>query len=149
MPYYAAPNYELFLNLLSLHLSSAQILSSALCSSTTSVYVLPLMLEAKFYTKRILSNIMISRYCDCLRERRSGRSSSPGRVNNFNFSTSSRPALWSIQPPIYWVPGALSPWVKRQGREVDKSPTISSEVKKPWTYTSAPPPIRLHGVVLT
>jgi hypothetical protein len=38
-----------------------------------------------------------------------GRCSSPGRVKNFLLSTSSRPALGSTQPPIQWVPGALSP----------------------------------------
>jgi hypothetical protein len=37
-----------------------------------------------------------------------GRGSSPGRVKNFHFSISSRPALGSAQPPIQWVPGALS-----------------------------------------
>jgi hypothetical protein len=36
-----------------------------------------------------------------------GGSSSPGRVNNFHFSISSRPALGSTQPPTKWVPGAL------------------------------------------
>jgi hypothetical protein len=36
---------------------------------------------------------------------------SPGRVKNFLFSKSSRPALRSTQPPIPWVPGALSPGV--------------------------------------
>jgi hypothetical protein len=44
-----------------------------------------------------------------------GRSSSTGRVKNFLFSTSSRPALGSTQPPIKWVPGTLSLGVKRQG----------------------------------
>jgi hypothetical protein len=37
-----------------------------------------------------------------------GRGSSPGRVKNFHFSMSSRPALGSTQPPIQWVPGARS-----------------------------------------
>jgi hypothetical protein len=31
-----------------------------------------------------------------------------GKVNNFPFSTSSRPALGSTQPPVQWVTGSLS-----------------------------------------
>jgi hypothetical protein len=64
-----------------------------------------------------------------------GRSSSPGRVKNFLFSTSSRPALRSTQPPLRRVPGALFPGVKRPGREVDHSPPTSAQVKM-WIYTS-------------
>jgi hypothetical protein len=73
-----------------------------------------------------------------------GWSSSPGRVKNSLFSMSSRPALGTTQPPIQWVPGALSPGVKWLGREVDHSPPASAEVKKMWIYTST----CLHGVVL-
>jgi hypothetical protein len=40
-------------------------------------------------------------------------------VTFYKTSTSSRPALGSTQPPIQWVPGALSPGIKRQGREAD------------------------------
>jgi hypothetical protein len=40
------------------------------------------------------------------------------------------------QPPIEWVPEAISPGVKRQGREADHSPPASAEVKKMWIYTS-------------
>jgi hypothetical protein len=40
-----------------------------------------------------------------------GRSSSPFRVKNYLFTTSSRPALGPIQPPIQWVPGAAFPGV--------------------------------------
>jgi hypothetical protein len=76
---------------------------------------------------------------------RGGRSSSPGRVKNFLFSTASRPVLGPTQPPIQWVQGALSPRVKRQGREADHSPPTSTEVKKMWIYTSTPP-LRLHDV---
>jgi hypothetical protein len=56
----------------------------------------------------------------------------------FSSPNSSRPALRSTQPPIQWVPGALSPGVKRPGREVDRSPPTSTEVKKMWIYTSTP-----------
>jgi hypothetical protein len=55
-------------------------------------------------------------------------------------------SLGSTQPPIQWVPGALSTGVNRPGREADHSPPTSAEVKKMWIYTSTP--IRLHGVVL-
>jgi hypothetical protein len=60
------------------------------------------------------------------------RSSSPGRVKNFLFSKSSRPALRSTQLPIQWVPWDISSRVKRPGREVDHSPPTSAEVKKMW-----------------
>jgi hypothetical protein len=80
-----------------------------------------------------------SRYSDYLRAGRlRGRSSSPGRVKNFLFSKSSRPALGYTQPPNQWIPGALSPTVKRPGREADHSSPASAEVKKMWIYTSTP-----------
>jgi hypothetical protein len=68
------------------------------------------------------------------------RSSSPGGVKNVHFSKSFRLALRSTQPPIQCAPGALSPGVKRPGREVDHSPPTSAEVKKsgsihPLPYT--------------
>jgi hypothetical protein len=66
-------------------------------------------------------------------------SSSPGRGKNFLFSTLSRQALGPIQPPMQWVPGALSPGVKWPGPEADYSPPTSAEVKKTWIYTSTPP----------
>jgi hypothetical protein len=55
------------------------------------------------------------------------------------FSTSFRPALGSTQSPIQWVPGALSPAVKRPGLEADHSSPTSAETKKMWIYTSTPP----------
>jgi hypothetical protein len=64
--------------------------------------------------------------------------SSPGRVNNFNFSISSRPALGSTQPPTQSVSGTLSPGVKRQERDADNEPPTTAEVKKTWIYTSTP-----------
>jgi hypothetical protein len=89
-----------------------------------------------------------SRYNDwlragCLR----GRSSSPGRVKNFLFFTSFRPALGPILPPIQWVPGALSSGIRRPGCEADHWPPTSAEVKKNvdlYIYS----PILLHDIVL-
>jgi hypothetical protein len=48
----------------------------------------------------------------------------------FLFTTASRTALEPTQPPIQWVPGALSLGVKRPGREADHSPISSAEVKE-------------------
>jgi hypothetical protein len=46
----------------------------------------------------------------------------------FLFTIASRTALGPIQPPIQWVPGALSLGVKRPGREADHSPQSSAKV---------------------
>jgi hypothetical protein len=62
------------------------------------------------------------------------------------FSMSFRPAQGPIQPPIQWVPRALSPRVKWPVREADHSLPTSVEVKKTWICTSTP--ILLNGVVL-
>jgi hypothetical protein len=48
----------------------------------------------------------------------------------FLFTTASRMALGPTQPPIQWVPGALSLGVKRLGHEADHSPSSSAEVKE-------------------
>jgi hypothetical protein len=73
--------------------------------------------------------------------RRRGRRSSPSRVNNFLFSTLSRPALGLTQAPSQWVPGTLPPGVERPGREADHSPPTNAEVKNgratiAFTHTS-------------
>jgi hypothetical protein len=69
--------------------------------------------------------------------RQRGRSSSPIRVKNFLFSTSSKPG--STQPFIQWVPGTVSPGVKRPGCEADHSPPTNAEFKIMWIFTSTPP----------
>jgi hypothetical protein len=59
----------------------------------------------------------------------------------FFFIPASRPALGPTQPPMQWVPGALSLGVKRLGREADQSPP-STEVKEcvvPYFYSSNTP----------
>jgi hypothetical protein len=56
----------------------------------------------------------------------------------FVFTIASRTALWPTQPPIQWVPGAISLGVKRPVREADHTPPSSAEVKNAWSYTSSP-----------
>jgi hypothetical protein len=48
----------------------------------------------------------------------------------FLFTTASRLALGPTQPPIQWVPGAVSLGVKWPGREADHSPPSSADVKE-------------------
>jgi hypothetical protein len=43
------------------------------------------------------------------------------------------------QPPIQWVLGVLSLEVQQPGREADRSPSSSVEVKNAWMYTSTHP----------
>jgi hypothetical protein len=62
----------------------------------------------------------------------------PAGAGNFLFTTAFRTALGPNQPPIQWVPGALSLGIKWPGREADHSPPSSAEVKNSWTYTSTP-----------
>jgi hypothetical protein len=62
-----------------------------------------------------------------------------GRVGELRFDSqlgqqiflsfkASRTTLGATQPHIQWVPGALSPGVKRQGRQVDHSPQYTVKV---------------------
>jgi hypothetical protein len=78
----------------------------------------------------------------------------------FSLSATSRPALGPTQPPIQWVPGALSPAVKRQEREAYHSTPPSAEVKiggaippltppgaqkiKIYMYTEGPQKMYIH-----
>jgi hypothetical protein len=48
----------------------------------------------------------------------------------FLFTTASRTALGPTQPPIQWLPEALSLGIKRTGREADHSPPSIAEVKE-------------------
>jgi hypothetical protein len=73
-----------------------------------------------------------SRYSAGLRAGRSGflGFDSRRRLEIFLFTTASRTALGPAQPPIQWVPGALSLGVKRPGREADHSPPSNAEVNE-------------------
>jgi hypothetical protein len=55
------------------------------------------------------------------------------------FFKSFKPTLRFTQLPIQWVPGVLSPGLKRLGREDDHSPPASVEVNKIWIYASTLP----------
>jgi hypothetical protein len=105
---------------------------SATCFTVMAVYILDMhiYLDGRDSVVDIVTG---------LQARRRRWSSSPDRVKNFLFSTSSRSALGPTQPPIQRVPGALSPGVKRHGREADYSPPASVEGKKTWIYTSTAP----------
>jgi hypothetical protein len=58
-----------------------------------------------------------------------GRGPIPGRCKIFFSFIPSRPALWPTQPSIRRVSGAVSPGVKQQEREADRSSPSSAEVK--------------------
>jgi hypothetical protein len=62
---------------------------------------------------------------------RDGRSGVLIPVGSGNFSLHHRVQIGSgpTQPPIQWVPGALSLVVKRPGREADHSPPSSAKVR--------------------
>jgi hypothetical protein len=47
----------------------------------------------------------------------------------FLFTTVSGPALWPIQPPNQWIPGALSLEVKWPVHEANYSPPSSADIK--------------------
>jgi hypothetical protein len=51
-------------------------------------------------------------------------------ISIFIFTTAFRTALGPTQPPIQWVPDALSVGLKRPGREADHSPPSTAEVKE-------------------
>jgi hypothetical protein len=76
--------------------------------TTWSEDVKATLLCSLIWNSNFVHSILRSRYSDWLRAGRPrGRNWSPGRVKNFLFSTSSRPALGPTQPPIQWVPGAF------------------------------------------
>jgi hypothetical protein len=72
----------------------------------------------------------------------------PAGVGNFFSDTMTKPALGPTQPPLQWVPGALSLGVKRPGREADHSLLSSAEVKE-CVELYFHSPVRPQGMVLS
>jgi hypothetical protein len=72
------------------------------------------------------------RISDSLRAARPGFDSQQGQ-ESLLFSTAFRLALGPIQLPVQCVPGAVTPGVKRQGREADHSCLSSADVRNTST----------------
>jgi hypothetical protein len=66
----------------------------------------------------------------------------------FLFTTVSGMALGPTQPPIQWVPGAISLGVNRLGVKLTTHLHLLPKSKKEWSCISTPP-IHLHGVMLS
>jgi hypothetical protein len=65
---------------------------------------------------------------------------SPAGAENFFLVSVSRPALGRTQPPIQWVPGVLSPGVKRgRGVTLATHPHLVPRLSMSRSYTSSPP----------
>jgi hypothetical protein len=68
------------------------------------------------------------------------------RQKIFLLASASRPALGHTQPPVQWVPGVLSPGVKRgRGVMLTTHPHLVPRLSMSRSYTSSHP-VRLHGV---
>jgi hypothetical protein len=72
----------------------------------------------------------------------------PAGAGNFSHHHRVQTALGPTQPPIQWVPGALSVGVKRPESEADHSPPSSAEVKE-CVELHFHSPTHFHGVVLS
>jgi hypothetical protein len=68
------------------------------------------------------------------------------RQKIFPLTSVSRPALKPTQPPVQWVPGVLSPGLKRgRGVTLIIHPHLVPRSRMSRSYSSSPPK-RLHGV---
>lgn len=63
----------------------------------------------------------------------------PGRSKICLFSKTSKFGPEPTQPPIKLALKALSPDVKRPGRDDDRSPPYNAKFNNEWHYTSTPP----------
>jgi hypothetical protein len=94
--------FIIFVIIITLHFVLSLLVCLPLISQVMTMLGVP---AARSYSGYVLA---VSQDSDWLRTGRTmHRGSSPGRVKNFLFSTSSRPALRPTQPPIQCVPGFL------------------------------------------
>jgi hypothetical protein len=63
------------------------------------------------------------------------------------YSTASRPTESLTQFPIQWLLGALSPVLKRPGREVDHSPISSADTRMMELYLHSPSCLRVVVII--
>jgi hypothetical protein len=90
-------------------------------------------------------DVKLSPYSDGLGAGRPGFGYRQGKTI-FLYSTASKSALGTTQPPIQCVPRVLSLRIKRQQREADHTPPSNTEVKNGGAIPQLPH--NLHNIVL-
>jgi hypothetical protein len=98
-------------------------------------------LLGKFFSVyfRFMEPGWLSQYSDWLRTGQPGLD--PRQMHRiFLLASASRPALGPTQPPVHWVPGVLSPGVKRsRGVTLTTHPHLVPRLSMSRSYTSSPP----------
>jgi hypothetical protein len=103
----------------------------------------------QFCRRTLLIKLVLQTVCGVLSFAARGGSNldDPWQVQRiFPLSSVSRPALGPTQPPAQWVPGVLSPGVKRgRGVMLTTHPHLVLRSRMSSSYSSSPPK-RRHGV---